>query len=97
MELTMDELKTLTVGQVLEKSAAESPDKVAVVDGERRITYSELNNTANALAAGLAESGSHLYEKFGRTHDGVLCAAKAGRHRGMDKLSVPQERSGIYP
>jgi len=53
----MKDLESLTIGQVLEKSAAESPDKIAVVDGERRVTYYELNATANALAAGLAEIG----------------------------------------
>jgi fatty-acyl-CoA synthase/long-chain acyl-CoA synthetase len=53
----MQELERLTLGQVLEKSAAESPDKVAVVDGDSRKTYSELNAMADALAAGLAEIG----------------------------------------
>ena len=53
----MKNIKSLSVGQVLEKSAVESPDRVAVVDGERRITYKELNATSTALAAGLAEIG----------------------------------------
>ncbi len=53
----MEDLKTLSVGQVLKKSAAEVPDKIAVVDGQRRVSYSELNATANALAAGLAAIG----------------------------------------
>ncbi len=47
----------LTLGQVLEKAAVESPDKVAIVDGDARITYSELNTRAEALAVGLAEMG----------------------------------------
>jgi fatty-acyl-CoA synthase len=45
------------LGQVLEKAAAESSDKVAVVDGDSRKTYSELNAMADALAAGLADIG----------------------------------------
>ncbi len=49
--------ESLTLGQVLEKSAAESPDKVTVVDGNSRKTYSELNAMADALAAGLADIG----------------------------------------
>ena len=49
--------ESLTLGQVLEKAAAESPDKVAIIDGEARITYSQLNDGAEALAAGLAEIG----------------------------------------
>ena len=53
----MKDLKSLSVGQVLEISAAEVPDKVAVVDGERRVTYRELDTMVNALAVGLAEIG----------------------------------------
>jgi acyl-CoA synthetase (AMP-forming)/AMP-acid ligase II len=53
----MEDLKTLTVGQVLEKSAAAVPDKIAVVDGDQRKTYNELNAMADALAAGLAAIG----------------------------------------
>ena len=48
---------SLSLGQVLEKAAAESPDKVAIVDGYARISYSELNARAEALAVGLAEMG----------------------------------------
>jgi len=53
----MKNFESLSVGQLLEKSAAEKPDKIAVVDGERRVSYSELNATANALAAGLVQIG----------------------------------------
>ncbi len=53
----MEGLENLTLGQVLEKAAIESPDKVAIVDGQARITYSELNAMSDALAVGLAEMG----------------------------------------
>ncbi|UCE54538.1 MAG: acyl--CoA ligase [Desulfobacterales bacterium] len=49
--------ESLTVGKVLEKSATQVPDKTAVVDGEQRKTFKELNTMANALAASLAEIG----------------------------------------
>jgi len=49
--------ESVTVGQVLEIGAAQVPDKIAVVDGANRKTYSELNSMANALAASLAEIG----------------------------------------
>ena len=39
----------------MEKAAAQSPDKIAVVDGNRRKTYKELNAMTDALAASLAE------------------------------------------
>jgi fatty-acyl-CoA synthase len=48
---------SLTLGQVLEKAAAESPGKVAIVDGDSKKTYSELNAMANALAASLTKIG----------------------------------------
>jgi acyl-CoA synthetase (AMP-forming)/AMP-acid ligase II len=53
----MKNLESLTLGQVLEKSAAESPDKVAIIDADARITYSQLDASAESLAAGLAEMG----------------------------------------
>jgi acyl-CoA synthetase (AMP-forming)/AMP-acid ligase II len=46
-----------TVGQVLERAADQVPDKTAVVDGNWRKTYKELNSMVDALAAGLAEIG----------------------------------------
>ena len=51
----MNDLEKLTVGQVLERAADQSPGKIAVVDGNRRTTYKELNSMADALAVSLAE------------------------------------------
>jgi acyl-CoA synthetase (AMP-forming)/AMP-acid ligase II len=53
----MEDLTPLTVARVLEKGAAQVPDKIAVVDGEQRKSYKELNAMADALAARLAEIG----------------------------------------
>ena len=47
----------VTLGQVLERSAAQVPDKIAVVDGNQRKTYRELNAIVNALAVSLSEIG----------------------------------------
>jgi acyl-CoA synthetase (AMP-forming)/AMP-acid ligase II len=49
--------KSVSVGQVLERGADQVPDKIAVVDGDQRTTYRELNAMANALAAALAQIG----------------------------------------
>jgi acyl-CoA synthetase (AMP-forming)/AMP-acid ligase II len=49
--------ESVTVGQVLEKGAAQVPDKIAVIDGSSRKTYSELNSMANALAVSLTDIG----------------------------------------
>jgi acyl-CoA synthetase (AMP-forming)/AMP-acid ligase II len=48
---------SVSVGQILERGAAQDPNKIAVVDGDRRITYSELNSMADTLAVSLAEIG----------------------------------------
>ncbi|GAA2792144.1 (2,3-dihydroxybenzoyl)adenylate synthase [Saccharopolyspora taberi] len=46
-----------TFGEVLRARAREHPDRVAVTDGERRITYGELDTRADRLAAGLHAMG----------------------------------------
>jgi acyl-CoA synthetase (AMP-forming)/AMP-acid ligase II len=48
---------SVAVGQILERGAAQVPDKTAVIDGTRKKTYGELNSMVNALAASLAEIG----------------------------------------
>ncbi|MBW1721226.1 MAG: acyl--CoA ligase [Deltaproteobacteria bacterium] len=53
----MEIYKGLDVGMVLERGASAVPDKVAVVDGERRITYRELNAMADALACSFSALG----------------------------------------
>jgi len=42
---------------VAEKNAKEYPEKEAIIFGDRRITYSELNKRVNALAKGLLDLG----------------------------------------
>ena len=53
----MEDLKSITVGQILERGAAQVPDKIAVVDGKLRKTFDELNRITDALAAALADIG----------------------------------------
>ena len=55
----------LSVGGVLEAGAASVPEKVALVDGEQRKTYRQLNDMVNALAASLAELGFHKGDRVG--------------------------------
>jgi fatty-acyl-CoA synthase len=50
----MDFLRTLSVSQVLERAASLAPEKVAVVDGNRRKTYRELDGMATRLAMNLS-------------------------------------------
>lgn len=53
----MEIYESVAVGQILERAAEQSPDKTAVVDGDRRKTYKELDTMANALAVSLTEMG----------------------------------------
>ncbi|MDA3630610.1 (2,3-dihydroxybenzoyl)adenylate synthase [Saccharopolyspora sp. WRP15-2] len=46
-----------TFGQMLRERAAEHPDRIAVVDGERQVSYRALDVRADRLAAGLRETG----------------------------------------
>lgn len=53
----LDIIKSLPLGQVLSKGAHDVPDKVALVDGDRRFTYKHLNRMAEDLAAGFSRLG----------------------------------------
>jgi fatty-acyl-CoA synthase len=46
-----------TLGDLLHRSAARNPDKLAVVCGETRWTYGEFDRLSDRLAAGLAQRG----------------------------------------
>jgi surfactin family lipopeptide synthetase B len=46
-----------TVHRIIEQRASAGPESIAVIDGARAVTYRELNQTANALARRLVESG----------------------------------------
>ena len=47
------------VQHLLEESAKRLPDKVALVCGEQRLTYAEINAMADRLAAALVGLGIH--------------------------------------
>ena len=47
----------VNVGDSLTRSAARFPDRPAIVDGDRRLTYAELNAWVNRVAHGLADLG----------------------------------------
>ncbi|MBW1945570.1 MAG: AMP-binding protein [Deltaproteobacteria bacterium] len=55
----------MTTGQILEMGAEAVPDKTAIVDGEQRKTYRELNEMTDALAAGFSEVGFRKGDRVG--------------------------------
>lgn len=50
-------VQRVNLGDSLTRSAARHPDHEAVVDGDRRLSYRELDEAVNALAHGLAARG----------------------------------------
>ncbi|GCD93045.1 non-ribosomal peptide synthetase [Embleya hyalina] len=54
---TATALPESTLGELFTARAAEAPDAVAVVDGERQLTYAELETRSNRLARVLAARG----------------------------------------
>lgn len=55
--MSTGETRTANAGQLLVEAARQHPDRTAVIFEDRRLTYRELNDRTNALAAGLAEAG----------------------------------------
>src|SRR5512144_132110 len=51
------DVEKLSVGELLERSSAISPDRVSVIFKDRRITYRELNEESERLAGSLQETG----------------------------------------
>lgn len=55
----MDIARANGLGEVLRRSAARFGDKTAIIDGDTRLTFRELDDLVTAVAAGLAERGVH--------------------------------------
>ncbi len=53
----MDIIQSLSLGQVLERSAELVPEKTAVVSGNDRVTFRQLNEMADTLAMGISGLG----------------------------------------
>lgn len=57
MNLDANLIHRVNVGDSLTRTAARYPTRTAVVDGDRRFTYAELNTWVNRVANGLADRG----------------------------------------
>lgn len=57
MDLQRNLAQRINVGDALTRSAAARPDHLAIVDGERRLTYAEFDAWVNRLAHGLLARG----------------------------------------
>lgn len=89
------------VQQFFEAQVARDPDAIAVVDGERRLSYAELNARANRLARHLADRGIGRDQRVALYLDrrlelviGVLAVLKAGAAYVPLDPGYPLERLG---
>ncbi|HEX3311562.1 MAG TPA: AMP-binding protein, partial [Streptosporangiaceae bacterium] len=57
MDLARNLIGRINVGDSLTRTAASRPAQLAVVDGDRRLTYAEFNAYVNRLAHGLVSLG----------------------------------------
>jgi len=55
--VAMEKFEPSPVGDILTRAAEQVPDKIAVVDGDRRTSYRQLDDAALSLAAALADLG----------------------------------------
>ncbi|MDZ7731885.1 MAG: AMP-binding protein [Acidimicrobiia bacterium] len=82
---TMDLLHSLTLGDVLREHRRSHPGRTAVVDGDRRLTFPQLDDRVNQLATALSTAGIGpgdrllwLGQNSFRLLEALLGAAKAG-------------------
>ena len=88
-----------TIHELFEAQVERTPDKVAVVHGERRLTYKELNEKANQLARVLRAKGVGREEMVGMTTGkslemviGFLAILKAGGAYVAIDPEYPEDR-----
>ncbi|WP_245979890.1 long-chain-fatty-acid--CoA ligase [Peribacillus asahii] len=63
--INLDNFSLLTLYEMLEQTAAKYPNQVAVIDGEIKLSYSELKETIDAFASVLYEKGIQKGDRIG--------------------------------
>ncbi|WP_051775464.1 non-ribosomal peptide synthetase [Paenibacillus tyrfis] len=98
-ETTADYPREKTISQLFEEQADRTPDQVAVVFEEKRLTYSELNEKANRLARTLRAEGvgpdqfvGIMAERSLEMIVGIMAILKAGGAYVPIDPEYPQER-----
>ncbi|MFS0838324.1 amino acid adenylation domain-containing protein [Paenibacillus sp. 1P03SA] len=91
-----------TIHGWIEEQAAEDPDRIAVVFGENRLTYGELDERANRLARTLRAKGARpdgvvaiLTERSAEMMIGLLAILKAGSAYLPVDPAHPRDRVGF--
>ncbi|MEU9692054.1 non-ribosomal peptide synthetase [Amycolatopsis japonica] len=88
-----------TVPELFRRRVAESPDAVAVVDGERTLSYAELDRESDGLAGYLASRGVRRGDRVGVVMErgadlliALLAVWKAGAAQVPVNVDYPAER-----
>lgn len=88
-----------TVSQLFEQQAAAAPDNIALVSGDTRLSYGQLNEKANSVARRLKNSGIKADDVVGiltgQNHHmiiGILAVLKAGAAYLPIDPEFPEER-----
>lgn len=104
----MSHIPRLT-GEILDQTARRFPDKTAIIDGDRRITYRELDESANQVANALIAAGYRSGDRvgllspnsiefaqvyFGSARAGTVLVAMSTRYTSADVAGIV-ERTGI--
>jgi amino acid adenylation domain-containing protein len=86
----------MLLDRTLHDSAQRHPDKLALVCGERRVTYAEVNNGANALAHGLLKLGLQRQQRvvifLDNSVEAVQAIYAAMKAAGMFVVVNPQTK-----
>ena len=86
----------VTLGDMLNRSARDHAGKPAVVFGERRITYRELVETSDRLAAGLSRAGLNSRERvivhLANTPDIVFALLALVKMGAIPVMALPSHR-----
>jgi long-chain acyl-CoA synthetase len=88
----------VAIGDLLKRAAARFPDRVALTDGARRVTFAELGRDANRFASYLVKRGLKPGEKistvcnnsieFVKALFGTVIPGRAKREPGISRFRV---------
>ena len=91
--------KDKTIYELFEEQAEKTPDKIAIADKDKQLTYKEINEKANCLAGYLRENGvgpdvivGIAVERSLESIVGILAVLKAGGAYLPIEPSYPKER-----
>jgi fatty-acyl-CoA synthase len=99
----------MNIGRWIERRAAVAPERIAIVHGDRRVTYAEMHRRIGTLSAGLRERGVEYGSRVawvGRNHPAFLetlfaCAAIgapfAPINHGLDDAAIASAIDELAP